>query len=116
MPNPDTRWLTPEARKAKMDALRAEYRSTTMSKRVRLGPLFQDYDRAGQWHSYRVGDVVWSDCRATAPFSREVYRIVLVISEYDDKPIQSTKPIELWNIGGRYYAWDDPMDTEGWHN
>ena len=115
-PSINTRWLTPESRRTTTDALLAEYRSPRPSLHVRLGPLFEDYDRASQWHAYRAGDVVWDDCRAKVPFSREVYRIVLILTEYDPaKPTDSTKPIELWNIDGKYYAWSDPMNTEGWH-
>ena len=112
--NADNSWLSPEARAASVESRRATYAGVDWSKRVHLGPLFEEYDKASQWKSFRAGDVVYGDCRAKASFSREVYRIVLVITQYG-RTTQSTKPIELWKIDGAYFVWDDPMETEGWH-
>lgn len=107
-------WLTAAERKTRLDTYRSEYATASPTKHVRLGPLFEDYDREGQWHSYAKGDLVHGDCRANEAFSIEVHRIVLVITDFD-RPTESTKPIELWKIDGKFYSWDDPMDTEGWH-
>jgi hypothetical protein len=115
--NPDHSWLTPGDRAATLAKRRAEYKDAGTG-HVRLSSLWEEYgrdDKPSQWKTYRVGDVVSGDCRATAPFSIEVYRIMLAITDRLGSEVDSTKPIELWNIDGNYYAWDDPMDTEGWH-
>jgi hypothetical protein len=113
--NPDTRWLTSAARAETLAKRRAEY-ADAQSSHVRLEPLFEEYGRdekGSLWKAYRVGDVVSGDCRAKAAFSREWYRITLAITDFRSET-DLTEPIELWNIDGSYYVWEDPMDTAGW--
>jgi hypothetical protein len=83
------------------------------SGRVRLGDLWEEYDKPAQWPSYKPGDKISSTCHAKAAFRVENYRIQLLIKDSFGSKV-STKPIELWAIGDHWYVWDDPLDTEGW--
>jgi hypothetical protein len=116
-PNPDHSWLTSADRAATLAKRRAAYKAVR-SEHVRLAPLWEEYGRdekPSQWKTYRAGDVVSGDCRANAPFSREIYRITLAITDSVGSEVDATRPIELWNIDGSYYAWDDPVESEGWN-
>lgn len=108
----DSGWLHPDERRRRLEKAREKWLRGGVS-RVRLGDLFEEYDRKGQWASYRAGDSL-AGCRVKAPFSREVYRVVLVITGGVIHDVQSTKPVEVWRIGGRPFVWDDPLDSESW--
>jgi hypothetical protein len=108
----DSDWLTAEGRRQRLDHAKEKWLRPTGT-RVRLGDLFEDYDRPAQWPTYRAGETL-GDCRVKQPFGREVYRVVLVLTGGTIDEVESTKPIEIWRIDGKVYVWDDPLDTEPW--
>jgi hypothetical protein len=113
--NTEAAWFTTAGRAERVAKMRASYAAHRPGQSVKLGDLWEEYDRPSQWHDYKPGDDVGiRACRAKAGFEVANYRIQLEFPDAPFGPKLSTKPIELWRIDGAWYVWDDPLDTEGW--
>ncbi len=103
--------LTPAGRRRRLDAMvehaKGHRYRVTLDPKHPIEPYYPN-----EWRSFQPGDVVYEDCRALVAFERKSYRIVLLIHAGAGSEAHSTKPIEVWRVGKKYYAWEDPLDTE----